>query len=200
MFSSWLLGWITATHKNVLYYPYDSQVVICRFKKILSDDWIFVHWFFASFEIMFKFKFIVQHEDMLWSEFGGEGVIMNVGLFSPLPFIFIFLMHTRCRIWFMHIFQTVIWVSMKFVEHKNECKKSTSTKFQPNPVHNFIVSKRIKVRRTHPHNFSQTPILYGVSCDKSSRSCDKKKCNQEHHIQEITMCIFNTEWTSWIRR
>jgi hypothetical protein len=52
-----------------------------------------------SFEIVFKFDFIMQHEDMLYNQCGA--VTMHDGLLSHFPFIFIFLMHVifykKCR-------------------------------------------------------------------------------------------------------
>ena len=47
-------------------------------------------------------------------------------------------------------------------------------------------------------NYLLIHIAYGVSCAKSSRSCHKKKCSQEHQIQEIMVCIFNIEWIAWV--
>ena len=47
-------------------------------------------------------------------------------------------------------------------------------------------------------NYLLIHIAYGVSCAKSSRSCYKKKCSQEHQIQEIMLCIFNIEWIAWV--
>ena len=38
----------------------------------------------------------------------------------------------------------------------------------------------------------------GFLMPKISRSCHKKKCSQEHQIQEIMVCIFNIEWIAWV--
>ena len=49
-------------------------------------------------------------------------------------------------------------------------------------------------------NYLLIHIAYGGSCAKSYRSCHKKKCSQQHQIQEIMMCIFNIEWIAWVRK